>query len=83
MEKHLQFLDFNRNGDLILGSSSLNTRYWTGSLWYYKSGTEPSDVTNPEMCVTGVDMETGVLDGRFVRDDQVGSGWKIFRVNQR
>ena len=31
-------------------------------------------VANPEMCVTGVDMETGVQDARFVRDDSVVVG---------
>lgn len=40
----------------------------------YKAGTEAGMVTNPEMCVTGVDMETGVMDARFVRDDSVVVG---------
>jgi len=74
LEKHLQFIDFNANGDFVVGSSSLHTRYWTGSLWYYKAGTEPSNVTNPENCVTGVDMETGVMDARFVKEDSVVVG---------
>ena len=73
-QKHLQFLDFNKSGDLIMGCSSLNTRYMTGSLWYYKAGTAPEAVTNPEACLTGVDMEAGVMDGRFVREDQVVAG---------
>ena len=57
-----------------MGCSSLNTRYMTGSLWYYRAGTSPEEVTNPESCLTGVDTETGVLDGRFVRNDQVVVG---------
>ena len=69
-QKHLQFLDFNKAGDLIMGCSSLNTRYMTGSLWYYKAGTSAGAVTNPEACLTGVDTEAGVMDGMFVRDDQ-------------
>jgi len=74
-QKHLQFLDFNTSGDLILGCSSLNTRYMTGSLWYYKAGTKAEAVTNPEACLTGVDMsEAGIMDGRFVREDQVVVG---------
>ena len=73
-QKHLQFLDFNSAGDLVLGCSSLNTRYWTGSLWYYRAGASPAEVTNPEKCLTGVDLETGVVDGRFVRPDQVVVG---------
>ena len=74
MEKHLQFLDFNTSGDFIVGASSLTTRYWSGSIWYYKQGVVEEDVTNPEMCLTGVDLETDVLDGRFVQEKQVVLG---------
>ena len=74
MEKHLEFLDFNSNGDLIVGASSLTTRYWSGSLWYYRKGVVEEDITNPEMCLTGVDLQTGVLDGRFVQDKQMVLG---------
>jgi len=74
MEKHLEFLDFNSSGDLIVGASSLTTRYWSGSLWYYKKGVVEEDITNPEMCLTGVDLQTGVLDGRFVQDKQMVLG---------
>ena len=74
LEKHLQFIDFNSSGDFVVGCSSLNTRYWTGSLWHYRSGTAASDVVNPAKCVTGVDLDTGVLEGRFVRDNQIVLG---------
>ena len=33
MEKHIEFLDFSSTGDLMLGTSSLVTRYWIGQLW--------------------------------------------------
>ena len=68
LERHLQFLDFNSRGDMFLGTSSLNTRFWTGSLWYYGSGVEPDNI-NSDTCMTGVHTLTGVLDGRFLRDD--------------
>jgi len=74
MEKHLEFLDFNSTGDLIVGASSLTTRYWSGSLWYYKAGVAEQDLTNPELCLTGLDLQTGVLDGRFVQDKQMVLG---------
>jgi len=74
MEKHLEFLDFNSIGDLIVGASSLTTRYWSGSLWYYRKGVAEEDITNPEMCLTGLDLQTGVLDGRFVQDKQMVLG---------
>ena len=56
MEKHLEFLGFNSSGDLIVGASSLTTRYWSGSLWYYRKGVAEEDLTNPEMCLTGLDL---------------------------
>jgi len=68
LEKHLQFLDFNSRGDMLLGTSSLNTRFWTGSLWYYGAGIEPEDI-NSNTCMTGLHTQTGVLDGRFLKDD--------------
>jgi len=74
MEKHLDFLDFNSLGDLVVGSSSLVTRYWTGQLWYYSKDrlTEPgSPLTDPARSVTGVELETGVMDGRFLTDTQI------------
>jgi len=74
MEKHLEFLDFNSSGDLIIGASSLTTRYWSGSLWYYRKGVAEEDITNPEMCLTGLDLQTGVLDGRFIQDKQMVLG---------
>jgi len=73
-EKHFQLIDFNSKGDLVLGCSSLNTRFWTGSLWYYRSDKEPTQVTDPDQCLTGVDLETGVFDARFLRDDQMVVG---------
>jgi len=73
-EKHFQLIDFNSKGDVVLGCSSLNTRFWTGSLWYYRSDKEPNQVTDPEQCLTGVDVETGVFDARFLRDDQMVVG---------
>lgn len=48
---------------------SLTTRYKWVTL-----GVVEEDITNPEMCLTGVDMETGVLDGRFVQDKQMVLG---------
>jgi len=77
VEKHLDFLDFNSAGDLVVGSSSLNTRYWTGQLWYYTKDrlSEPgSPATDPTRCLTGVDMETGVVEGRFLSLTQLVVG---------
>jgi len=69
VEKHLDFLDFNTKGDLVVGCSSLVTRYWTGQLWYYTKErlSEGSSVaTEPQLSLTGVDLGTGVVEGRFL-----------------
>ena len=73
VEKHMQFLDFNSLGELFLGTSSLNTRFWTGALWYYGAGIEPEKVDS-NSCKTGLHTQTGVLDGRFLKDDLVVVG---------
>jgi len=73
VEKHLQFLDFNSLGELFLGTSSLNTRFWTGALWYYGAGIEPEKIDS-NSCKTGLHTQTGVLDGRFLKDDLVVVG---------
>lgn len=70
IEKHLEFLDFNSHGDLLIGASSLTTRYWTGSIWCFKKGVTENDAINPARCITGLDIGTGVIDGHFIRDKQ-------------
>lgn len=73
VDKHLEFLDFNSVGDLALGTSSLVSRYWTGQLWYHKASDlgEGNKVTDPDNCLTGLDLDTGVMGGRFVTDQQL------------
>lgn len=42
-----------------------------------EEGVVEEDITNPEMCLTWVDLETGVLDGRFVQDKEMVLGWTV------
>ena len=86
MERNIQFLDFNSKGDLFLGTSSLTSRLWTGSLWYYGAGLEPDNV-NSDTCMTGVHTTTGVLDGRFLKDNLMvvgldSGGIELVRLTQ-
>lgn len=67
VEKYLDFLDVSDDGFLLLGCSSLTERYWTGSLWYF---IEPEAAPNVEKCLTGIDCESGVCDGKFLTDQQ-------------
>jgi len=63
MDRYIDFLDFSPNGDLTIGASCLTGRYWTGSLWRYRSA---SLAPAPEKSLTGVDIDTGVVDGKVV-----------------
>jgi len=76
MEKHIEFLDFSKTGDLILGTSSLVTRYWIGQLWYYAADTlqQNENVTNPAKCLTATDLDTGVVAGRFIAENHMVVG---------
>merc|ERR1719203_481483 len=53
LEKHLEFCEFSPGGDLLVGSSSLTTRYWSGSVWYYRRGVLADRVTDPASCLAG------------------------------
>jgi len=63
MDRYIDFIDFSPNGDLTIGASCLTGRYWTGSLWRYR---EPALAPAPEKSLTGVDIDTGVVDGRVL-----------------
>jgi len=66
VEKHLDSLDFSQAGTLLLGSSNLTGRYWSGTVFLWKN---PSDAPNVETCITGIETETGVCDTRFITND--------------
>lgn len=65
LEKHLEFCEFSPGGDLLVGSSSLNTRYWSGSVWYYRRGVLADRVTDPASCLAGLELEGGLSAARF------------------
>lgn len=60
-EKHLDFVEISEDGNMLLGSSNLTGRYWTGSVWYFTEAVPEKDT-----CLTGVDCTTGVNDGKFL-----------------
>ena len=65
LEKHLEFCEFSPGGDLLVGSSSLTTRYWSGSVWYYRRGVLADRVTDPASCLAGLELEGGLSAARF------------------
>ncbi|KAK7086101.1 Methylosome protein 50 [Halocaridina rubra] len=66
VEKHLDFITFNKYGKLLMGSSSLTGRYWGGSLWYYENPDLAPDV---EKCTSGYEISSGLADGVFLDDE--------------
>lgn len=65
LHRQLQFLDYNVDGHLVLGSCDLTGRLWTGSLWYYR---DPNDAPSVQKALTGVDCDSGCVDGKFIGD---------------
>ncbi|CAL4066479.1 unnamed protein product, partial [Meganyctiphanes norvegica] len=63
VETHLDFITFNKNGELLLGCSSLTGRYWGGGLWYYK---DPLSAPHIEKSSAGYELNAGVAVGAFL-----------------
>jgi len=76
MERHLECVEFSPGGHLLLATSALNTRYWTGQLWYYTApaAEDAAACTDPSKCLTGQEMETGVVAARFLTEHQLVVG---------
>ncbi|PNF41240.1 hypothetical protein B7P43_G01506 [Cryptotermes secundus] len=51
---------------MLLGCSNLTGRFWTGSLWYFL---DPDSAPDVEKCLTGIECETGITDGKFLEDN--------------
>lgn len=67
VDRHLQCIQFNEAGRMLLSSSSMTTRYWTGSMWLFDKGEDAPDV---EKCFTGVDLDSGTSAGALFLDDK-------------
>lgn len=67
VEKHLDFITFNKHGHLLMGSSNLTGRYWGGSLWYYENSACAPDV---EKCTSGYEITSGLSEGVFLDNDK-------------
>jgi len=65
LHRQLQFVDHNVDGHLVLGCCDLTGRMWTGSLWYYR---DPNDAPSVGKALTGVDCDSGCVDGKFIGD---------------
>ena len=56
---------FSLDGHLVVGCCDLTGRMWTGSLWYYRN---PDDAPSVRQALTGVDCDSGCVDGKFIGD---------------
>lgn len=74
IDRHFDFLEWSPDGDVfLLGTSSLTSRTWGGSIWLYKAeDTEAASSKGgwqpvPEKCLVGSSVDCGVTTGRFLR----------------
>jgi len=68
MDKHLDVLQLNQNGGLLVGASSLTGRYWLGSLWFYLN---PDCAPHVDKCTAGVQLEAGLRGACWVDEQRV------------
>ena len=62
---HNKFILCCLDGHLVLGCCDLTGRLWTGSIWYYR---DPKDAPSVQKALTGVDCDSGCVDGKFIGD---------------
>lgn len=67
IEKCMDFIEFCEDGYMLLGCSNMTGRFWTGSVWYFL---DPDSAPHVDKCLTGIECETGVTDGKFLEDKQ-------------
>jgi len=86
VETHLDFITFNKGGELLLGCSSLTGRYWGGGLWYYK---DPLSAPHIEKSNAGYELNAGVSVGAFLDGEnsfmlgQDGGIVEFFRIENK
>ncbi|KAL0280708.1 UNVERIFIED_CONTAM: hypothetical protein PYX00_001923 [Menopon gallinae] len=56
-EKQYDFIDINKDGTFLLGTSNMTGRIWCGSVWLFNDMSDPPDV---EKCIAGLEFESGV-----------------------
>nr|ACO14939.1 Methylosome protein 50 [Caligus clemensi] len=66
-DRHLEFLSFNNEGGLLMGSSDLCGRVWIGSAWFYSDPKDAPGGGSPSSSPSSVlECEDGVSDGLFL-----------------
>ncbi|XP_060701079.1 methylosome protein 50 [Hemiscyllium ocellatum] len=68
MERHLDTLQYRKDGALLLGASTLSGRSWLGSIWLFK---DPLKAPNEAFCTVGVQAQAGVVDACWVSDREI------------
>lgn len=67
VDQYIDLLEFGPNGDLFLGTSSLNKRSWTGDIWWFGA---PEDAPDREKARTGYRIDSGIVSGKYIGKNQ-------------
>lgn len=63
IEKHINFIDISDDGGLLVGSSTLNGRYWTGSLHYFN---EVNKSIKKDEFSAGMSCQSVITEGKCI-----------------
>ncbi|XP_037069832.1 methylosome protein 50-like [Pollicipes pollicipes] len=63
MKRHFDFIDIRKDGRLLLGASSLTSRYWTGDVWLFNKAADAPDIG---LFSAARELESGTSCGKFI-----------------
>lgn len=65
-DKNLQFILIYNEKSAVLGGSNMTDRYWSGTVWYFKSACD----FNKDKAFTATVTGSGVCDGAFISENK-------------
>jgi len=68
VDDYIDMLEFTDQGQLFIGTSSLNKRSWTGDLWWFGC---PEDAPERDKAKTGLRLDCGIVKGKVVGSKQI------------
>lgn len=63
IHNHIDSIQFDNDGGLLVAASSLTNRYWVGALFYFE---EPEKAPDAEYCTVKHQLDKGVTDVKWI-----------------